>query len=43
MQFAKCTTGIINERTARRDLVELVEKEMLIRHNEKRTTKYLYL
>ncbi|RZK40897.1 MAG: DeoR family transcriptional regulator [Pedobacter sp.] len=32
----------VNERTARRDLIELVEKEILIKQGEKKTTKYHY-
>jgi ATP-dependent DNA helicase RecG len=32
----------INERTARRDLIELVEKGILIRQGDKKSTKYLY-
>ena len=33
----------INERTARRDLIELVEKGILIRQGDKKSTKYKYL
>lgn len=33
----------INERTARRDLIELVEKGILIRQGDKKSTKYHYL
>lgn len=32
----------INERTARRDLIELVEKAILIKQGDKKTTKYIY-
>jgi ATP-dependent DNA helicase RecG len=32
----------INERTARRDLIELVEKGILIRQGDKKSTKYHY-
>lgn len=32
----------INERTARRDLIELVEKGILIKQGDKKTTKYHY-
>lgn len=32
----------VNQRTARRDLIELVDKEILIKHGDKKTTKYVY-
>ncbi len=33
----------VNERTARRDLIELVEKAILIKHGDKKASKYVYL
>lgn len=32
----------ITDRTARRDLIELTEKAILIREGEKKSTKYVY-
>ncbi len=32
----------ITDRTARRDITELVEKEILIKEGEKKSSKYLY-
>jgi ATP-dependent DNA helicase RecG len=33
----------INERTARRDLMELVEKTILVKQGDKKSSKYLYM